>query len=291
MDTTDRRARRMWRALEPVHAVTYFAPESQEGCAALGTRGYWMSYFGQRAAPLGAAPPEVAAAICYVFHPAMVARAVPDVWRCAPPERFLEVRLAAVDAALHRLLGADVLASPEVAEAAALAREAALAAPAAGRPLGAANAALPWPEPAHLVLWHAQTVLRELRGDGHVAALLAAGLAPAEALVLFTADQGLDADWIRQRRGWSEQEWAQAGAALRDRGLLDGGAGPTAAGRALRAEVEERTDALAAAPWDALGEERSERLVELVTPLVAAILDGGGFPAVNPMALRPLSPR
>ena len=141
-----------------------------------------MSYFALRAAPLGAAPPEVIAALFYGFAPRLVARAVPDTWKVASPERFLAVRLEAVDAALHRLLGADVLRSADVAEAAELAREAALAAPTAGRALGAANAALPWPEPPHLVLWHAQTVLREQRGDGHVAALLTAELDPVESL-------------------------------------------------------------------------------------------------------------
>jgi hypothetical protein len=133
-------ARRLWRALEPYHAVVYFAPESQAACTDLGTRGYWMSYFALRAAPLGAAPPEVIAALFYGFAPRLVSRAVPDTWKVAPPERFLAVRTQAVDTALHRLLGGDVLRSAAVAMAAELAREAALAAPVAGRPLGAANA-------------------------------------------------------------------------------------------------------------------------------------------------------
>jgi len=183
----EHRARRLWRALEPYHAVVYFAPEPQAACTELGTRGYWMSYFALRAAPLGAAPPELIAALFYGFAPRLVARAVPDAWRVAAPERFLAVRLEAVDAALHRLLGAETLRSAEVAQAAGLAREAALAAPTAGRAMAAANAALPWPEPPHLVLWHAQTVLREQRGDGHVAALLTAGLDPVESLALHAA--------------------------------------------------------------------------------------------------------
>ena len=153
---------------------------------------------------------------------------MPDTWKVASPQRFLATRLEAVDTALHRLLGSDVLRSPAVAEAAALAREAALAAPTAGRPLGAANAALPWPEPPHLVLWHAQTVLRELRGDGHVAALLTAGLDPVESLVLFAADIAMDPDWMRTRRGWTEDEWAAGVARLAGRGLLDGGGALTA---------------------------------------------------------------
>jgi hypothetical protein len=284
---TTHRARRLWQALEPVHAVTYFAPEPQAACQELGTKGFWMSYFAQRGAPLGAAPPELITALFYNFHPGLVARVVPAVWAVASPERFLEVRLAAVDAALHRLLGPELIGSAGLAEAAGTAREAALAAPTAGRALGAANAALDWPEPAHLVLWHAQTVLREHRGDGHVAALLTAGLDPVEALVLFAADTVVGGDYLRRVRGWSEAEWAAGGDRLAERGLVvDGRATP--AGSALRAEVEAQTDALADVPWSGVGAERIDRLVELVGPVVAAIVAGGSFLEVNPMALRPL---
>jgi hypothetical protein len=291
-DQGEHRARRMWRAVEPVHAVTYFAPESTAACEALGTRGFWMSYYALRAAPLGAAPAELVAALFYNFHPAHVARAVPAVWAVAPPSRFLEARLEAVDAALHRLVGADVLAGPEVVEAAGIAREAAEAADTAGRALAAANAALPWPDAPRLVLWHAQTVLREHRGDGHVAALLTAGLDPVETLVLFAADRGMDGDALRSRRGWSEREWADAAARLAERDLLRPGppVEPTAAGRGLLGEVEAYTDALADVPWVAVGDARAERLVGLVAPLVAAIAQGDGFRPDNPMGLRLLQP-
>jgi helix-turn-helix protein len=283
------RARRLWQALEPVHAVTYFAPEPQRACEALGARGFWTGYFGQRAAPLGAAPPELVTALFYNFHPGLVAKAVTRAWALAPPERFLEVRLSAVDAALRRLLGPQVLESAELAELAGTARAAAEAAPTAGRALAAANAALDWPGPAHLVLWHAQTLLREHRGDGHVAALLTAGLDPAEALVLFAADTGLGAEWMRTKRGWSEAEWAAATDRLTARGLLVAGE-PTDAGRVLRAEVEARTDALADVPWAAVGDARVERAVALAAPVVAAIRAGGAFLDRNPMGLRPLVP-
>jgi hypothetical protein len=287
---SEHRARRLWRALEPVHAVVYFAPEPQAACTALGTKGYWMSYFALRAAPLGAAPPELVAALFYGFAPRLVARAVPDTWRVASPQRYLQVRLEAVDAALHRLLGADVLGSAAVQEAAELAREAALAAPTAGRALGAANAALPWPEAPHLVLWHAQTVLREQRGDGHVAALLTAGLDPVESGALFAADIAMEPEWMRTRRGWSEADWVAGTKRLVDRGLLTEEGELAPEGRALRTEVEARTDALADAPHAALGDQRADRLVELVAPLVQAIVSGDSFMPNNPMGLRPLVP-
>lgn len=313
------RARTMWRALEGVHAVVYFAPESVAGCEALGTRGYWSSYFALRAAPLGPARAGVVAALFYNFHPGLVARSVPAVWELAAPEQFLEVRRSAVDAALRRLLGEELVASAGLAEAAELARVAAEAVPTAGRALAAANADLPWPSQPHLVLWHAQTLLREHRGDGHVAALLTAGLGPAEALVLFAADAGLDPTRLAKVRGWSAAEWAAARERLVDRGLVagagagagaasagggaaaGGGAGGdgaptgdggvcvlTPAGRALRASVEARTDELADVAWQAIGDAASERLLALSAPLVRAILDGKGLLADNPMGLRPL---
>ena len=155
--------------------------------------------------------------------------------------------------------------------------------------MAAANAALPWPDGPHLALWHAQTVLREFRGDGHVAALLTAGLDPCETLVLFAADNDVDATWLQQRRGWSAGEWADAVDRLAGRGLVDAAGALTPSGHALRRAVESRTDELSDAPWVALGDASAERLVELVGPWVADLVEGGAFLAANPMALRPLA--
>ncbi|GAA4674550.1 hypothetical protein GCM10023215_02720 [Pseudonocardia yuanmonensis] len=291
----EHRARRLWRALEPLHAVTYFAPEARAAGEALGVRGFWRGYFGQRAAPLGPVPAEVVAALFYNFAPGFVARSVPEVWSVASPAQLLDARLAAVDAALRRSLG-ELTGSGEVAEAAELAREAAGSVSTAGRALAAANAALPWPDAPHLVLWQAQTILREQRGDGHVAALVAAGIDPVEALVVFAGAQELPGDWLRERRGWTVEEWEAARARLADRGLVEPAPGGedvadtvlTGAGRALCAEVEARTDALADEAWRALGDARAERLVALAGPLVERVLAAGDFLPQNPMGMRPL---
>ncbi|MFC5947617.1 hypothetical protein ACFQH9_04940 [Pseudonocardia lutea] len=291
----EHRARRLWRALEPLHAVTYFAPEARSAGEALGLRGFWRGYFGQRAAPLGPVPAEVVTALFYNFAPGFVARSVPEVWSVASPAQLLDARLAAVDAALRRALG-DLAASAEVAEAAELAREAATSVSTAGRALAAANAALPWPDAPHLVLWQAQTILREQRGDGHVAALVAAGIDPVEALVVFAGAQELPGDWLRERRGWTVGEWEAARSRLADRGLVEAASGGgdvadtvlTGAGRDLCAEVEARTDALADEAWRALGDARAERLVALAGPLVERVLAAGDFLPQNPMGMRPL---
>ncbi|MFF3574493.1 SCO6745 family protein [Nocardia jiangxiensis] len=277
-------SRRMWELMEPYHAVTYFAPESQQLCEALGAKGFWMSYFALRAAPLGPVPAEVVVATFYNFHPRKVGHAVPAAWEAASPADYLRARRESVSQVLHRLLG-DEIHAPGLVEAAELARTAALAAPIAGRPLGAANAALHWPSEPHLILWHAQTILRESRGDAHVAALLSGGLDPCEALVVFAADGKVTAERVRTSRSWTEAEWDSATTRLRDRGLLDGSDTLTPDGRALRAWVEDRTDQASQQPWNVLGPNGTERLAELIHPLTRTIANSNAFAEDNPMGL------
>jgi hypothetical protein len=271
----------MWVLVETYHDVTYFSPESRAATDALGCKGGWMGYFGMRAAPLGAAPPELVIATFYNFHPRMVRRAVPDAWQVASPERFLETRLAGAEKTLRRMLG-DALDTLD--EAAELARTAAGHAVITGRPLGAANAALSSPANPAMALWQAATVLRESRGDGHIAALVAADLDPVETLALFAADTGLEPLYMQKARGWSGEEWDAAVGRLTDRGLMSP-EGITQDGRVLRNHVEERTDALSAAPWDALGDAGTERLAELLTPLALSLADQNEAMRSNPMAL------
>jgi hypothetical protein len=277
-------ARDMWVRFETYHDVTYFTPESRAATDALGCKGGWMGYFGMRAAPLGAASPELVTAMFYNFHPSRVARALPEAWEIASPERFLETRLSGVDGALRRMLPAEVAAGDELAEVAGLLREAAERAPIAGRPLGAANAALPWPAEPHLVAWQAATRLRESRGDGHVAALVAAGLDPCETLVIFGADKGMTPQYLQVARGWSAEEWDAARDRLVARGLLDE-SGLTPAGTAVRQWVEERTDAEAEAPWLALGDAACARLAELLDPIAMFIAGANEAMRVNPLGL------
>jgi hypothetical protein len=278
-------ARAMWVRFETYHDVTYFTPESRAATDALGCKGGWMGYFGMRAAPLGAVPPEVVTAVFYNFHPDKVARAIPDAWAVASPAQFLDTRLSGVDQALRRMLPAGVLAGRELAELASLLREAAGHAPIVGRPLGAANAALPWPDEPHLAVWHASTILRESRGDGHVAALVAAGLDAIETLVLFGADNGMSEEYLQVARGWSAPEWSWARERLTERGLLTQQADLTTEGVVLRRWIEDRTDHSAAAPWHAIGEESTARVVELLTPVALTIARVNDAMAVNPLGL------
>ncbi|MFF4468366.1 hypothetical protein ACFYZ3_02290 [Streptomyces sp. NPDC001599] len=268
----------MWHLLEPLHAVVYFAPQVFEEAASLGygTGERWPSYFALRAAPLGAPGSRQVASAFYSFSPRTVAAHIPAAWDVAAPAKVIDARTRGVDRAYRALLGART-DSPEVAEAAALARRAAEAAPTAGRPLAAANAGLPWPQEPHLVLWQAATILREHRGDGHLAALLTADLDPVEALVSFAAIGAAPAH-VFASRGWTEHEWAAARERLLVRGLLNADDSATDAGRALRAEIERRTDELAAAPWRSLGDQDTARLADLLGPVWLEVLGSGMLP-------------
>jgi hypothetical protein len=275
---------RAWRVTEPLHAMVYLVPEAPEHYARLGLDAS-AGYFAARAAAFGPVGPAVVTATFYNFNPALVARALPTAWSATTPAAMVEARLAVADAALTRGLGAATLDSPEVAEAAALARRAAEAATGLpqGRPLFAAHAELRWPDRPHLVLWHAQMLLREFRGDGHTAALLATGLGGLESIVLHAASGEIDARFLRVTRGWPGEDWAAAADRLRSRGLLDGD-GISAAGRRLRAELEETTDRLAAPAYDVIGINGCRRLADLTRPLSRTIVQAG---LLNPAALLP----
>ncbi|WP_369169906.1 hypothetical protein AB5J49_19550 [Streptomyces sp. R28] len=279
------RVRQLWHLLEPLHAVLYYAPEVFEEAAALGyvTEERWPSYFPYRAAPLGAVGAGQVASTFYSFSPRMVAEHIEPAWKIASPEALLRARVWGVDRAYRAIFG-DRTESPELAAAAALARRAAEAADVAGRPLAAANAALDWPETPHLQLWHAATVLREHRGDGHIAALLVAGLDPVESLVSFAATGAASVERF-ESRGWSPDEWAAARDRLTARGLTDADGMATDAGRELRRTVEGHTDRLAAAPWQALTIEEIDQLVELLGEFWVAVLSSGLLPSETTLGI------
>jgi hypothetical protein len=268
-------ARKMWRTLEPYHGLIYFAPEATAAYEALGVIGF-DGYFASRAAAMGPVPAEVVVATFFNFNPDVVRSAIPAAWSAATPEQLVDARRAAADAALRRATGSD-LGSPEVARAAELARAAADGCTAPGRPLYAAHASLSWPSEPHLALWHAITLLREFRGDGHLAALVDAGLDGVDALVLHAASGEVARAALQTTRGWRDEDWHASVDRLAARGVVDGEGAFTEVGAALRQHIEDRTDALALAPWEALGADGCDELRSLVRPLSRAIVEGGTF--------------
>lgn len=296
-DTSDiaANARRMWALFEPVHVISYFAPQARDALEKAGLRGFWRGYFASRAAPVGLTGAAPIVASFFSFAPAMVAKAIPGVWDLITPRDALAVRQAGAVAALRGLLALSddsPVPGPVVAAGDRLA-EAAADLDWAGRGLGAANAALPVPAEPLARLWYAATVLREHRGDGHIAALVAADLDAPEALALRAGvDRASDvshvvAGWRREQmqpaRGWTDKEWDAAGARLGDRGLLQPDGTATAAGVALHQDIEHATDVAAARPWTALGDGQLEELAGLLRPVTIAC--AAVLPVPNPVGV------
>ena len=262
-------ARAMWTLFEPIHAVTYFAPEARAAFEEAGLRGFWRGYFAGRAAPLGPAGAAVVTASFFNFAPAFVARAIPAVWDLIAPEDALATRLASADAALRGLLAGH---EDEAAASADLLWLAIGELDFSGRVLAAANAALPVPdgESSGLArLWQAATLLREHRGDGHFAALAAADIDGCEAVAL-RGCMDLRREDLQPVRGWTDEQWDNALAGLADRGWVGADGQLTNAGQAAHDAVENATDRAAARPWARLAPETTAGIAEALTPLAKA---------------------
>ncbi|UXY31042.1 SCO6745 family protein [Streptomyces sp. HUAS TT20] len=265
-------ARAAWRRLEPVHAMIYFVPEARRRYADLGLSGH-AGYFTSRSAVFGRASAELVISTFYNFNPAFVRQAVDGAWDATTPQQVLDARYAAAGEALRRAGIHELSALDEVLALTHRAAEAAFE-HAQGRPLFAAHAALPWPKEPVLQLWHAQTLLREFRGDGHVACLLSEGVGGLEALILHAATGEIPVDFLKASRAWPEEEWADAQERLRKRGLLDGDS-LSPEGVLLRRHIEDRTDHLALPAYAALGDADCERLAELASPFGHAVVEAG----------------
>jgi len=267
---TAQTARSMWTLFEPIHAVTYFAPEARSAFERAGLRGFWRGYFAGRAAPLGPASAAVVTASFFNFAPAFVARAVPGVWELITPEEALRTRLAGAVEALGGLLAG---LESEADAAADLLWQAAGELDCSGRVLAAANAALGVPGAAGLSvlarLWQAATLLREHRGDGHFAALAAADIDGCEAVVLRSC-LDLRREDLQPVRGWTDEAWESALGRLVDRGWVGVDGTLTGAGRDAHAAVEDATDRAAARPWTRLGAGTTAEVVKALTPVALA---------------------
>lgn len=276
-------ARRFFDRFEPVHAVTYFAPEAHAALDGLGYRGFWMGYFAARSAPLGMMPPEMVTAIFYNFAPERVAKALPAAWQIAGPEAALQARQDSAVAALRRY-GID--ADENVIVAAELAGKAAREAPLEGRTLFAANRALPWPDDPLAALWHAATLLREQRGDTHVAVLAARGVSGRECNVLQVAAGRIPRDYMAVARDYDEATWRHHEEQLAERGLVGDDGTLTTAGRELMDAIESTTEALSLSALDGLSDDEVETLFQALTPITRAVVAAGDLPAMTPMNLR-----
>lgn len=267
-------ARILFRLVEPIHVVTYFAPEPTAALLAHGLRNYWDGYFAGRSAPLGVVPAEVVHAAFYNFAPGEAARHIPRVWSALSPDQALTARQDGSATALRRIL-TGLADSPDLARAADLATKAATAAPLEGRIMYAALRALPVPEDPVARLWHAATLLREHRGDGHVAALVGERIRGTEAHVLHALSEGMAAERFGRISHLPAAQLALVIEGMRDRGLVDAAGGLTPLGAATKARIEERTDTLAAATYDALTPAELDQLITALEPLSATLAAAG----------------
>lgn len=275
-------ARRLFDRFEPVHAVTYFAPEALRALTAAGYRGLGMGYFAARSAPLGPVAPDVVTALFYNFAESQASRVLPDAWQYAPPAVALSVRESSAVAALRRYGLTDDHAARTAAD---LLAKVAASGDIGGRALYAANRSLRWPDEPLAKLWHAATLLREHRGDGHIAALIALGISGRESNVLQCAAGRVSKQFIMRSRMYDEQQWTLHQDNLTRRGLLDPSGHLTPAGEDLKQQVEDTTDALALGIWDVLDDAELETLFAALTPLTRQVTDGGDVPADTPMGL------
>jgi hypothetical protein len=275
-------ARALWQCVEPYHAVTYFTDEARDAFEEVGLRGFWRGYFAGRAAPMGAVGTGAVAATFYGFHPDFVARSIPEVWNIVHPVDAIAAREHGAGAALQRCLDVE---TPQLARAARLVLQATDGCDPFARALYAANHDLPWPREPHVALWHGCTLLREHRGDGHIAALYAADVDPCEAHVLRLAASGMQRHTIAPYRGWSDADWAAAAERLIERGWLDETGGITDIGSESHAAIEADTDRMAEGPLRALGQDGVDELMSIMRPLAFELAASGTIPFPNPIGV------
>jgi hypothetical protein len=272
-------ASRLQRAMEPYQSMVYMVPEGATEYEAIGLDAGRMGYFASRSAPMGAVGAATVTAAFYSFSPDLIGQVIPRAWTLASVEQIITARWRVADTALRRMLG-DRIGSPEIEQAAGLVKRATDGLSVSGRPLFAGHTELAWPDEPHLRLWLGTSLLREYRGDGHLAALTAAELNGVEAHISFIATGRSFTPAAGQAgRGWTDEQWAAGIDGLRRRGILTDGPelALTPAGAQLRDDVEAQTNRLAMPAWRQLGEEDTETLRRIVTELSWVIFDAGTF--------------
>jgi hypothetical protein len=269
-------ARRMFELVEPIGAIPYSADEPNEAMFALGFTNFWDTYFAGRAAPLGVVPAEVVDALFYNFAPGEVARHIPKVWRTTTPEAAIAARQIGCVNALRRILG-DHIRSPAFRRATELLTKAAVSAPVEGRPMYAALRATAIPEEVVARMFHAASLLREHRGDGHIAALMVDGVARLEAHVLYALDMNMPAHKFGRIHHLPAAQIDAVMDAMRDRGLIADDGWLSEQGRAVKQRVETLTDELAAKPYESLQPAELDELIDALEPLATLLVAAQDF--------------
>lgn len=258
------RQRSLWKSLGTLHAVVYFHPNAANAYRHIGLRGYWSGYFASRAAALGTPSARVVTALFHGFAPTMVERAIPDAWTLADPAQIQEARIGLATDALQRCLPAQDFGTvlDEL-------RKAVASLDFGGKPLAAAHADCAEPADQVGALWQAATVLREYRGDVHIAVLTANGLDGITANALQVAVGAAPADQ-QKLRGWDDESWGEAVESLAACGWAEPDGDATEEGRRKREEIERMTDAACGAALEDMSAESAATLTSMARTIAAA---------------------
>ena len=283
-DVALRKSRTLAAALEPVIGQVFFSPECHAAYTELGFAPSpgraglvhlpdGPAYFTSRGSLLGQVRPGVVAAAFGVFKPEVVTAGVTLGWSLTDAPTIFEARWMGAVAQLERVVGP---ANDQVMRAAELLERAVEPLPVAARPLFAGLRSW-WDDPTDrwTRLFHLGDMLRECRGDAHVAAWSSAGLDGVEIGLLNDLYMGMPLRSYVRTRAWSEEDLAAGVERLRDRKWLDGEA-MTDEGRAAREEIERATDLQMKPALEALGDDLAE-VVGLLRPWGAAMREAGGY--------------
>ena len=286
-------SRQLAAALEPIAGQVYFSPECHANYQALGfgegrgvQDGVAMSnrvaYFTSRGSVMGQVSGQVVAATFAVFNPDLVIPSVEEGWKLTDATSICSARDRGAIAQLERILGASPIGVDRARE---LLQRAVDPLRLEGRALFAGLRSLAMPTTALGATWRLADMLREYRGDSHIAAWLSEGLDAVEVCLLTDVFSGLPMRTYSATRGWRTEQFDPATERLVSRGLLEvNGDAFTAAGREIRIRIELNTDKQMHAAMHAIEDDLAE-LMEILAPMAQAIKDAFGYPKRGPQEM------
>ena len=270
-DVTTTPARRLRDALEPIATQGWWSRPAGERLTALEID-FFPGYVWGRAAALGTPPSSLVAATFGVFDAALIGAVFEDGSATVSRDDILTARAAGAAESIDAVAGPEECAAVADPLLDALAHLDPL-----GRPLFSALRDLPVPASPSGRLWRAAELVREHRGDGHLAALVSAGLDAPEANVLTERWLGFGFGEYSATRGFGPDVLAAAAARLEAKGWMAGN-DLTDAGRRARADIEASTDASQIGLVTALG-SALDSVVAGADAISQRLVEARSFPA------------
>lgn len=264
-------ARLLRDALEPIATQGWWSRPAGDGLTALGVD-FFPGYVWGRAAAFGTPTAPVVVATFGVFEPSMITMAYEAGVASSSRDQILAARAAGGAASLDAIADqgeCDAIADPLLDAIDGL--------DGLARPLFSALRSLPVPSSPGGRLWRAAELVREHRGDGHLAALAVAGLDAVEANVLTERWLGFGLGEYSATRGFGAEALADGVRGLERRGWMQGEE-ITDSGRAARAAIEASTDASQRALVEACGGALAE-ITSRAADVSFRLVEARAFPA------------